>query len=56
MMKNNNEKTIYGKAINDMEYGWSSKSDLNRRLYKLWHGIVQRVYSEKWHQKLTKEW
>lgn len=60
----NDKKTIYGKAINDMEYGWSSKSDLNRRLYKLWHGIVQRVYSEKWHLKnpsyknctLQKEW
>ena len=49
MMKNHNEKTVYGKGINDMEYGWVGKSELNKRLYKLWHGIIQRVYSEKWH-------
>ena len=49
MMKNHNEKTVYGKGINDMEYGWIGKSELNKRLYKLWHGIIQRVYSEKWH-------
>ena len=39
---------IYGKGINDMPKGWKSK---NEKVYRTWHSMLARCYSEKFHKK-----
>lgn len=47
---------VYGVGVNDC-YGWASaqktsgKEDLRYRIYHLWHRMLQRVYSAKFHVK-----
>ena len=31
-------------GINDMPRGWTEKSELNKRLYKIWSAMKQRCY------------
>ena len=42
---------IYRAGINDMPYGWTSENELNKRIYKLWHHILERCYSEREHKR-----
>lgn len=34
-------------GINDMPRGWTKKSELNKRLYKIWGAMIRRCYSPK---------
>ena len=38
---------IHNMGINDMPRGWRLKNELNERIYRVWHGMIQRCYSEK---------
>ena len=38
---------IHNIGINDMPRGWRLKNELNERIYRVWHGMIQRCYSEK---------
>lgn len=38
---------VLGFGINDMPYGWTKESDLNRRIYNLWHHMIRRCYDKK---------
>ena len=42
---------VYEHGINDMPYGWTRKNNKNRRLYNCWLHMIERVYSEKLHEK-----
>lgn len=50
------QSLVYGVGINDC-YGWASswrtagKEDLKFRIYHLWHRMLQRVYSARFHIK-----
>ena len=41
---------IQDKGINDMPYGWVSKNKWNKKVYKTWHHMLERCYSEKYHE------
>lgn len=41
---------IFGKGINDMPRGWRLETEINKRIYRCWHGMLKRCYSEKWHE------
>lgn len=36
---------VYNVAVNDMPRGWVSESELNKRIYKVWHSMIERCYS-----------
>ena len=42
---------VYGHGINDMKRGWLSENKKNYRLYHIWRHMLERVYSEKFHEK-----
>ena len=42
---------IYDKGINDMPYGWTNKNKKNHKIYRTWKSMVERCYSEKYHEK-----
>ena len=51
-MGRNKEGTVCnGKAINDMPRSWYSESEYNKRVYVVWCNMINRCYSEKWHEK-----
>ena len=41
---------IYNHGINDMPYGWISKNELNKKIYKTWSHMLERCYSERLHK------
>ena len=44
-------KLIYGHGINDMPFGWTKQTDLNKRIHRLWSNMLRRCYSEKYHKE-----
>ena len=44
-------KKVYNFGINDCERGWCSKNETNKKFYKCWCHMLERCYSEKWHEK-----
>lgn len=38
---------VYGVGINDMEYGWVSACEWNKRVYQLWRSMLQRCYCKQ---------
>lgn len=53
-----NNKVIYNDitivhehGINDMPYGWTKENEWNYKVYIKWYNMIQRVYSEKYHEK-----
>ena len=36
---------VYNVAVNDMPRGWVSECELNKRIYKVWHSMIERCYS-----------
>lgn len=42
---------VEGVGINDMPYGWTTKSELNRRIYGCWRGFLHRCYNKKYQKK-----
>ena len=42
---------IYGKGVNDMHYGWAQENEWNKRVYRTWHNMIKRCYSEKYHKQ-----
>ena len=42
---------VYEHGINDTPYGWSKENKWNYMLYTKWQGMLERVYSEKCHEK-----
>lgn len=38
---------ICGVGINDLSRGWRLESELNKRIYDCWAGMIQRCYSNK---------
>ena len=42
---------IYGKGINDMYKKWAAENERNKKVYKKWHNMLTRCYSEKFHKK-----
>ena len=49
-MKNKNT-VVYEHGINDMYHGWTTENKWNAMVYKKWCGMLERVYSEKLHEK-----
>ena len=43
--------SVYGKGINDMYKGWRLENEWNKRVYKKWQSMLERCYSEKYHEK-----
>ena len=41
--------SVCEKGINDMSYGWYSENDWNKKVYQKWCSMLNRVYSEKYH-------
>ena len=39
------------KGINDMPIAWRKENEWNERVYRKWKHMLQRVYSEKYHDK-----
>lgn len=35
-------------GINDMEWGWRGKSELNKRIYQCWNAMLERCYYESY--------
>ena len=44
---------VEGKGINDMQKGWRTENNWNKKVYQTWHNMIVRCYSEKYH-KITK--
>ena len=42
---------VYEHGRNDMRYGWSSENKWNKRVYRTWHNMIARCYSEKCHKQ-----
>ena len=42
---------VYEHGINDMCYGWTKENEWNHKVYEKWNKMLQRVYSEKYHEK-----
>lgn len=42
------------KGINDMPIAWRKENEWNERVYRKWKHMLQRVYSEKYHDKHPK--
>ena len=42
---------VHGKGVNDMPRGWTKADEYNERIYRVWHSMIQRCYSEKYHEK-----
>ena len=42
---------VCGKGINDMPRGWRKANNWNYRVYEVWKGMIQRCYSEKYHER-----
>ena len=42
---------ICGAGINDMTRGWASASEYNKKVYRVWCSMLNRCYSEKYHEK-----
>lgn len=40
-------KTVYEKGINDTYRGWMTESYENKKAYKLWCHVLERIYDEK---------
>lgn len=38
-------------GINDTPYGWTKKNEWNKKVYQKWQNMLERVYSEKYHDK-----
>lgn len=46
---NKQKGVVEEKGINDTYRGWTSESELNRKIYKLWSSMLRRVYCESKH-------
>lgn len=44
-------KTVYNNGVNDTYYGWRTENKYNELIYRKWADMLQRVYSEKYHEK-----
>ena len=42
---------IYEKGINDMYKNWTVENEHNKKVYKKWHNMLRRCYSDKFHKK-----
>ena len=42
---------VYEHGINDMPPSWSLENEWNKKVYKKWQHMLERVYSEKFHNK-----
>lgn len=42
---------VCGVGRNDMYWGWTKANDWNQRVYVVWTKMIQRCYSEKYHEK-----
>ena len=38
---------VSGIGINDMPKGWTTKNDLNKRIYTVWYSMISRCYNKK---------
>ena len=41
---------VEGKGINDMQKGWRTENNWNKKVYQTWHNMIVRCYSEKYHK------
>ena len=44
-------KIVCEKGINDMPKGWTKETKWNQMCYRKWNNMLNRVYSEKFHDK-----
>ena len=42
---------VQGHGINDMPRGWRSENEWNKKVYRKWHDILIRCYSDKYHER-----
>ena len=42
---------VCGHGINDMQRGWTTDNEWNKKVYQKWNNMIYRCYSEKYHEK-----
>ena len=42
---------VQGHGINDMPRGWRSENEWNKKVYRKWHDMLIRCYSDKYHER-----
>ena len=42
---------VCGHGVNDMQRGWRTENNWNKKVYEKWKGMLTRCYSEKYHEK-----